>query len=106
MHKNSNEAVGNYGVYQINVYEKIYKIGKAYLDRITISTNTPTRIHQQVRKLIKKHGENNVVYDILYKLFGVKTKAAKELERKLLQLVYQNEGIIPKGNKKSFKPNN
>lgn len=53
MHKNSNEAIGNYCVYQIIVAGEVYKIGKADLDRITKCSGNPTRIHQQMRILKK-----------------------------------------------------
>ncbi len=54
-HKNSNNAVGNFCIYLILFDEKIYKVGKADYDRITLSTGTPTRIHQQVRILSTKY---------------------------------------------------
>jgi len=104
MHKNSNESVGNFGVYEILVFDITFKIGKADLDRITLSTNTPTRIHQQVQKLVRMYGQNNVMYRILHKLFGVITKEAKELERIILQLIYEKRKSIPEGNTKSYNP--
>ncbi len=103
MHKNHNEAKGNYAIYEITVNRKIYKIGKADLDRITLNSGNPTRIHQQIVKLRKKYGKRNVVHTILEELFGVKTQEAKDIEKALLRLFYQQNGFIPEGNQKSFK---
>ncbi len=103
-HKNSNEAVGNYGVYEITIDGVTYKIGKADLDRITLSTNTPTRIHQQIVKLEKINTEKSVFHKILKSLFGAKTKTAKSIEQKILQQLFESNGIVPEGNKNSFKP--
>lgn len=104
MHKNSNEALGNDAIYEILVYRKTYKIGKADLDRITLSSGDPTRIHQQLRKLRLKYGVQNVIYDIVESLFGITTEEAKAFERAILQLVYERDNIVPQGNQKNFKP--
>ena len=104
IHKNSNDAIGNYGIYEITVFGERYKIGKADLDRLTMFSGDPKRIHQQVRKLRKKYGNENVFYVILESLFGVTTQKAKALEREILRLIYQQTRIIPEGNSKSFKP--
>jgi len=104
MHKNNNDASGNYGIYQIIVEGKVFKIGKADLDRITKISGDPTRIHQQVTKLRKKYMKNNVFHIILEELFGYTTQQAKEVERTILRFVIaQQGGIIPEGNQKSFK---
>lgn len=103
MHKNNNDAVGNYGIYEIYVSGKLYKIGKADLDRITKCSGDPTRIHQQLRILRKKHGIDSVVYELVERLFGVTTSVAKEFEREFLKLYYELENEVPDGNKKSFK---
>ena len=101
-HKNSNDAVGNYCIYEIIVGGKVYKIGKADLDRITKSTNDPTRIHQQIVKLRKKYVSKSVFNSILEELFGVTTSEAKEAEKVILELIIFEIGEIPEGNRKSY----
>ena len=103
-HKNNNEANGNFAVYEIVVNGKTYKIGKADLDRITLSSGNPTRIHQQIRKLRQKYGRQNVYHTVLETLLGVTTQQAKDVEKAILQLIYEREGYIPEGNQNSFKP--
>lgn len=103
-HKNSNEAVGNYGIYEILIQDKTYKIGKADLDRITKLSGDPTRLHQQLRILAEKYGMENVEKLMLEELFDVSTAFAKEVEQEYLQTYYENTGEVPEGNKKSFKP--
>lgn len=104
-HKNSNDAVGNYGIYQIIMTDDVvYKIGKADLDRITKSTNTTTRIHQQVRKLRKKYVKQNVFYILLEELLGSTTSHAKKVEQAILEIVIMDMGYVPEGNSKSYKP--
>jgi len=56
-HLNTNNATGNFGVYEIKVDGDLYKLGKADLDRVTQSSGLPTRVHQQVRKLQEVHGK-------------------------------------------------
>jgi len=104
MHKNSNNAIGNFGIYEIVVFGVTYKIGKADLDRLTLLSGSPTRIHQQIVKLRKKYGKGNVFFSIIETLIGVKTKEAKEMEHQFLWYYYKQNGIIPEGNKRSFKP--
>ena len=103
MHKNNNDALGYYGIYQIFVNGKSYKIGKADIDRIVKRTNDPVRIHQQVRKLRLKYGRENVYYEIMRWLFGYTTQQAKALEQEILVLVIRQMGEIPEGNLKSYK---
>jgi len=104
MHKNQNKALGNYCIYEIVVNGVTYKIGKADLDRITLASGDPTRIHQQVVKLRKKYGRRSVAHYLLEELFGVTTQYAKDMERAFLKLIYQELAYVPEGNKKSFKP--
>jgi hypothetical protein len=103
-HKNKNSAIGNYGIYQIVVEGKTYKIGKADLDRITLSSGNPTRIHQQIRKLSRKYAKEDIIYSFLGRIFSISTKEAKKLEKALLEDFYQRNGFVPEGNQKSFKP--
>ncbi|GEM_PF-3865389 len=103
-HKNNNDAVGNYAVYQIMVRDKIYKIGKADIDRITKSSGDPTRIHQQVTELRKKYTRRGVFHIVVETMFGVTTQYAKEVEEAILELVTQQMGYVPEGNQKSYKP--
>ena len=103
-HKNSNNAVGNFCIYRILMDRKIYKIGKADYNRITLSTGIPTRIHQQIRILSIKYINKRIEHEILEILFGVSTFDAKRLEKKVLKKMYDIDGEVPDGNKKSFKP--
>lgn len=102
-HKNKNNAVGNFCIYRILIDNKIYKIGKADFDRITLSTGMPTRIHQQVRILSTKYINKRIEHEILEILFGVSTLDAKRLEKKILKEMYKSDGEVPEGNSKSFK---
>ncbi|KGN79349.1 hypothetical protein HW49_06250 [Porphyromonadaceae bacterium COT-184 OH4590] len=101
---NSNNAVGNFGVYEIYIDDKLYKIGKADLGRVTKSSGQPTRLHQQLRKLQELHHPNSVIRgEVVEK--GFKTTAeAKAAETARLQAHYDKTGEILDGNKKSFKP--
>lgn len=103
-HKNKNNTIGNFGIYEIIVNDETYKIGKTDLDRVTESSGDPTRLHQQVRKLREIYGENSVDREVIQKLFNVSTQEAKEIERAYLQTYYETTGQVPEGNKKSFKP--
>ena len=103
-HKNSNNAIGDFCIYQIMIDNKIYKIGKADFDRITASTGIPTRIHHQIRILKKTYDSKLIRHRILEVLFGVSTLDAKRLEKKVLDIVYQEMKEIPRGNQKNFKP--
>ncbi|TAH19377.1 MAG: RHS repeat-associated core domain-containing protein [Cytophagales bacterium] len=106
IHKNSNQAIGNFVIYEIVVYGKTYKIGKADLDRITESSGNPTRLHQQLRKLAEEFGIENIDKNILDELFQVTTELAKEIEKTYLESFYETTGEVPEGNQKSFKPKN
>ena len=103
-HKNSNDAVGNYGIYIIFIDGITYKIGKADLDRITKSSGNPTRIHQQIRKLSLKYTEKNIFYRYLKRMLNVTTKEAKAFEEYFLNQYYMSNGTAPEGNQKSYKP--
>ena len=102
-HKNLNDAIGNFCIYQILIDNKIYKVGKTDFDRITKSTDMPTRIHQQIRILHKTYEPILVRHRIMEVLFGVSTLDAKRLEKKVLLMVYEDMKEIPKDNQKSFK---
>ena len=99
---NANDAVSNFGVYQIDINGSIYKIGKADLVRITKSSGLPTRIHQQVRKLIKLFGTGNVNVANITDLGQVTTASAKAAEQAAISQSFQTTGFIPIGNWKSF----
>ena len=103
-HKNLNDAVGNFCIYQILFDGKIYKVGKADFDRITQSTGIPTRIHQQMRILRKMYKRKQITHVISELLFGVSTLDAKLMEKKVLRFVYEQTREEPDGNQKSFKP--
>ncbi len=100
-HKNNNSAIGNFGIYILSIFQELFKFGKSDLDRVTKSSNIPTRIHQQVRKLENEYGKENVAQRIIEELNDVSTKEAKEREKELLQEYYELTGQIPKGNKRS-----
>ncbi len=102
-HKNSKEAIGNFAVYEIVVGEKVFKIGKADVDRVTQVSDSPTRIHQQVRKLSVKYTESNVFFRFLKVMFNITTEEALEVERFFLAQYLLKNGTIPDGNQKSFK---
>src|SRR5205807_7243301 len=53
---NGNDAVSQFGIYKIWVKDKLRKIGKVDLLRVTESSGLPTRLHQQVRKLKELYG--------------------------------------------------
>lgn len=104
IHKNSNDAVGNFCIYQILIDDRVYKVGKADFDRITVSTGIPTRIHQQIRILSKTYRPKEITHVILEMLLGVSTLDAKRLEKKFLRMTFEEDKEVPVGNKKSFKP--
>jgi hypothetical protein len=103
VHLNSNTAVGNFGVYDLLVDGQLQKVGKADLSRVTQSTGLPTRIHQQVRKLRELNPTSLVKYRI-QDLGSTTTSQAKIAETARLQSHYNQTGIIPVGNQKSFRP--
>ena len=57
---NSNKAISRFGIYEIRIKGVLRKIGKADLNRVTASSDLPTRIHQQVRKLGERYGKSKV----------------------------------------------
>jgi RHS repeat-associated protein len=101
---NSNIAVSNFGVYDILVDDALQKVGKADLNRITQSTGLPTRIHAQVRKL-RALFPNSRVDVAVDNLGATTTSQAKIAETVRLQSHYNQTGVIPVGNQKSFRPN-
>lgn len=103
-HKNNNEAKGNFNIYGIFLFKKLFKVGKADANRITQESGLPTRIHQQMRKLIQLFGRNNVFLFIFKYLIGVTTEEAKKTEGIILDDYFENNKNIPEGNKKSYKP--
>ncbi|OUO70681.1 RHS repeat-associated core domain-containing protein, partial [Bacteroides sp. An269] len=106
LHLNSNSAISHFGIYEIRIKDKLYKIGKADMMRITKSSDLPTRLHQQIRKLEKIHGKGNVEGFIVEDLGITTTLEAKNAETARLQSYYDKTGKVPEGNQKSFKPKN
>jgi RHS repeat-associated protein len=104
VHKNSNQAVSRYGIYEIKVDGQTHKFGKADLDRVTQSTGLPTRIHQQVRKLEEANPGAQVRPRIVNDLGNVTTAQAKKVEKATLQNYYDTYRHVPPGNSRSFKP--
>ncbi len=103
-HKNRNDAVGNNCIYRVDIWQRVFKYGKADENRMTKSSGLPTRIHQQRRELIKKHGKNAVDVDIILSLPQTSTKYSKEVENRILQNHFDRTGEVPEENRKSFKP--
>ncbi|MEM9889097.1 MAG: hypothetical protein AAF849_24685, partial [Bacteroidota bacterium] len=103
LNKNSNKAKGKFATYLFKLFGKTHKVGKADASRITKSTGLPTRVHQQRRKLVKKHGEDNVSVSVS-QLGKTTTKEAKRVETSILKKIFKRTGKVPKGNERSFKP--
>ncbi|MFO0579805.1 MAG: RHS repeat-associated core domain-containing protein [Polyangia bacterium] len=103
-HLNTNSATGNFGVYEIFVNGELYKYGKTDMSRVTQETGLPTRLHQQLRKLKDIYGAKNVNGRVIES--GFKTTAdAKAVETSKLDAFYrENNGKVPEGNKRSYKP--
>jgi Pretoxin HINT domain len=105
---NSNNAKANFGLYQITINwggtSFLHKIGKADLGRITQSSELPTRLHQQVRKLEKVFGKGNVIGKNVDDLGVVTTLEAKAAETARLQRWFDAMGFVPRGNTGSFIP--
>lgn len=104
LNKNSNEAISDFGIYQIETNGELYKYGKADMSRVTESTGLPTRLHQQVQKLKKQGFET--VGTVINSLGKTTTQEAKRVENNVIQNYYKNTGKVPSGNQKSFKINN
>jgi hypothetical protein len=100
---NLNNAVGHFGLYEININGALYKIGKADLGRITQSSGLPTRLHQQVRKFEKIFGKGNVIGKVVEDLGRVTTETAKAAEHARILQNFKETGFLLIGNWKSFK---
>ena len=105
MHKNNNNARGNFVIYAIELFGSIFKIGKADADRITLTSGLPTRAHQQLRLLRNNFGNKFVDFFIIKTLFSVTTKNAKDEELATLENEIKRTGEVPEGNKKSYRKN-
>ena len=103
-HLNVNNARSTFGIYDIEVNGTLHKVGKADLSRITQSSGLPTRLHQQLRKLREIHGRENVTGSVVQKLGSTTTRKAKAAETARLQAIFDQTGIVPPGNIKSFRP--
>lgn len=101
---NSNNATSNFGLYEIVTPNGLEKVGKADLNRITQSSGLPTRLHQQVRKLEKSHGEGNVRGTVVDDLGVTTTSAAKAAENARISSIVDRTGRVPPGNEKSYRP--
>ena len=109
--KNSNDAKSNFVIYVFKIRGKIHKVGKADGERVTKKSGLPTRVHQQLRKLIKKFekenpgkdGSESVEVNVGNTLGNVTTKEAKRVEASVLKKIEKKLGFIPEGNKRSFK---
>lgn len=99
---NRNRARSDFGIYEIYVNDKLHKIGKADLSRVTYSSGQPTRLHQQLRRL-KKTGDK-VDGSVVLVLRNTTTAKAKAAETRALQEYFDASGEVPLGNRKSFIP--
>jgi RHS repeat-associated protein len=100
---NTNGATGHFGVYEILVDGKVYKYGKADLNRVTKSSGLPTRLHQQDHKLAEALGRDRVESRVIESGHRT-TAAAKTAETAKLKAHHDAGGKVPLGNQKSFKP--
>jgi hypothetical protein len=100
---NTNGATGHFGVYEILVDGKVYKYGKADLNRVTKSSGLPTRLHQQDHKLAEALGRDRVESRVIESGHRT-TAAAKTAETAKLKAHHGASGKVPLGNQKSFKP--
>ena len=100
---NSNGAISKFGIYEIKINGVLYKVGKADMNRITQSSGLPTRLHQQIRKLEQQHGKANVTHT-LTPIGRTTTLQAKLAETARLQAVFDQTGIVPFRNLRSFIP--
>ncbi len=64
-------------------------------------THDPVKIHQHVRKLVAKFGDENVYYTLLRVFWA--TAQAKAAEQEVFALIIAKTGIIPEGNLKSYE---
>jgi URI fold toxin 2 len=97
-HKNNNDAKGNYIIYAIWKNLVLWKYGKADAGQITKKPwNLPTRLHQQLRKLLE--AGQRFSYDIIATLKNVTTQEAKELEKEKIAEYEKENGKKPEGNK-------
>ena len=101
---NSNDATSNFGLYEIETPAGLEKVGKADLSRVTQSSGLPTRLHQQVRKLEKVHGQGNVKGTVVEDLGETTTAAAKAAENARIKTIVGETGQVPPGNQKSYRP--
>ena len=101
---NTNGATSKFGVYEIEVNGSLYKIGKADCNRITQSSQLPTRLHQQLEKLRRVHGEEKVGGQVVENLGEITTAEAKAAETARIKAYFEQTGTVPPGNQRSFRP--
>lgn len=102
-HLNTNGSTSNFGVYKIEINGELYKFGKVDMNRITQSSELPTRLHQQVRKLQDLYPDK-VVKGTVIETGHPTAASAKAAETAKLDAHYKVTKIAPEGNKKSYKP--
>jgi len=100
-HKNKNGVKGNFSIYKIFLNAILFKFGKADSDRITESSGLPTRLHQQIRKLVAQGF--SVAFEIVTSLFSVTTREAKDVEDEYVENYKKETGKYPAGNKQHQK---
>jgi hypothetical protein len=108
VNKNSNDAEGNFVIYQVKDLDtdKKLKIGKANKDDIMPTTGEVRRVATSERKA-KKAGYPNAKGEIIEDLGKTTTKKAKEVEAKTVrsERAAGNELPLNKERDKSYKPN-
>ena len=91
-------------MYEIRINDKLHKVGKADLNRITKSSGLPTRLHQQLRRLEKIFGPGSVEGEVVEYLGYTTTREAKQAEHQRIKGIVDQTGIVPPGNIRSYKP--
>jgi hypothetical protein len=103
-HKNRNEKIGNFVIYAIFLFGRIFKFGKADADKICKKSRLPLRLHTQLKLFWKLFGTESVFFKIFLILQNVTVKEAKQAEQNLIRDYYNKTGQVPPGNEDSFKP--
>ncbi len=103
-HKNRNDARGNFVIYAIFLYGKLFKFGKADADKISKHSRLPLRLYTQLKLFWKLFGRESVFFKIMLYLKNVTVKEAKIAERRLINDYFKETGEVPLGNQDSFKP--
>ncbi len=102
VNKNSNDYVGNFGVYEIKTNGVTNKFGVADLDRVTSKSELPTRLHQQLTKF-RKNGTDTSGSKVVQEFQNISKSEVKKIENLYIGNFYSTNSTVPIGNQKSFK---